>query len=185
MATPIKHLKAFIFLPLLVSLYGCPDENDCNEFMTGGIAEVPDLISIEPLQETYQKGDEIILKCSVASTNNYFGEEISLFQETGNHSALLTVGQMYGFERLFEGANELVFIKGIQGEYPNWLILSYNSTNHFYELEVKIKLNNVGEYGTISSSYIVFKGVKNCNRFRLDTSIIGGINNEIHFIVVE
>lgn len=185
MAIAIKHLKSFLFLPLFVCLYGCPDENDCNDIMTGGIAEVPGLIMIEPLQEIYQLGDEIIFKCSVPSNNIYFGEDTNLFQATQNHHALLVVGEMMDYVRLIDSGNELQFLKGMQGEYPNWVKLTYNSFTDNYELEILIKLNKLGEYGIISSNNIVFEGTKNCNRFRLDTSILGAVDGKIHFVVVE
>jgi hypothetical protein len=185
MVTPIKYLKVSLILPLLIFLYGCPDENDCNDIMTGGIAEVPGLVTIEPLQETYQKSDELILRCSVPAVNNYFGEEINLHEETQANFALLTLAQMIEYLRIFESDNELQFIKGTQGEYPNWMKMAYNPDNANYELEVIIKLNTIGEYGIRSYSKIELQGNSNCNRYRLDSSIVGAVNGEIHFTVVE
>ncbi len=153
--------------------------------MTGGIAEVSDLIMIEPLQETYQKGDELILRCSVPAVNNYFGEEINLHEETQANSALLTLAQMIEYIRIFESGNELHFIKGMQGEYPNWMKLAYNPGNANYELEIVIKLNTIGEYGIRNYSKIELQDNSNCNRYRLDSSIVGAVNKEIHFTVVE
>ena len=128
-----KLLKITGLFLLLVTLTGCPGEEDC--FDMGSTARVDDLIKIEPLQTTYNQGDFITFKTEIPAQNNYFGEPLNLFLKTNDFEASLSTS----YSNLFIG-NELTFIKGSQGNEINWFNVTYNASTSVYELEINIKL---------------------------------------------
>jgi len=157
---------------LILPLMGCPGGDDCNDL--GRVNISPDLITITPLQTVYTQGDEIIFKVSIP---NLF-DGVNLLQETGDTSALLILGA----EQLFIN-NDLIFIKGSQGNHSNWFNMPYEATTDSYELEVKIVLNKIGQYSFFTDDYIEFIG-NGCNNYEIDTNIEGmNTNNKIEFEV--
>lgn len=173
----IKHLKITILLLLSAVLTGCPGEEDCDDLQA--TASVPGLLTITPLQQNYNIGDEIIFKTTVPSSNSFFGNQINLIEATNDHSATLILTH----DDLYLG-NEIIFIKGSQDPgAPNWFNINYNSNSGNYELEIKIKLNRAGNYDMITSEYIEFQGEERCNRYRIDSSIEGNEENIIAFTV--
>jgi len=165
-------LGAFLLLTILT---GCPiDEDDCNDL--GRTIEVPNLIKIVPLQDTYQKGDVVVFKIAI---ENIF-EGINLFNETGDSVAWVILGSNQLFTQ-----NELTFIKGSQGEASNWFNMPFDGSIEKYELEIKVKLNKIGQYSFFTGDDIDFIG-NECNRYRISTNI-AGMNSErkIEFEVLE
>lgn len=90
-----KLLKITGLFLLMVTLTGCPGEEDC--FDMGSTARVDDLIKIIPLQATYNQGDVITIKSEIPAQNNYFGEPINLFEKTNDYSARLVNTSVYLF----------------------------------------------------------------------------------------
>ena len=162
----------------MTTLVGCPGEVECDDIAS--IAKKENLIKIIPLQTTYNQGDIVTLKADIPSINNYYGSEINLFGQTNDDSALLILLSNQIFN-----SNNLTFIKGSQGQFLNWLNIPYNPNTNSYELEVKIKLNTLGNYSIVTNGdYFEFQGSDKCNRFRLDTNIEGMNNLEkIEFTV--
>ncbi|PIE50498.1 MAG: hypothetical protein CSA38_02560 [Flavobacteriales bacterium] len=159
-------LGAFLIISLLQS---CPDRYKNREDIAANIAEYADLITITPLQQIYQQGDEIVLKITVDATNTYFGGEAkNLHQITGNDKARLNTS----IYTLFED-NEFEMIKGSQGESINEYYLLYNPTNGKYELEIKIILTTTGINILNAKGFIHFKGSDKYNSFFLDTNVEG------------
>jgi hypothetical protein len=173
----IKFLKILGVMILLLSLTACPGEEDCMDI--GSIARVNDLITITPLKPTYTTGETISFKLEIPSTNTFFGEQIDIFQNTGDMSALLTVS--YG--NLFDG-NSLTFVTGSQSNNNNWFNVLYNSDSNTYILELNIKLNKNGIYELNPNDNVLFQGSSKCNRYRLDTTPAGrDSENKISFTV--
>lgn len=167
-----KTLKLIGCLILLTTLTSCPwGAEDC--FDIGRTARVNNLISISPLQTVYNQGDFITFKSTVPATNDYFGEQLNLLEKTNDFEALL----LLGFDQLFTG-NELTFIKGSQSSNSNWFNVLYNPDNSNYELEVKIKLNKIGNYNFFTDDSFEFKGASECIIYRLDTNVEGMNSDE-------
>lgn len=176
----LKKIYFYSFLILLLLLCtACPGEEDC--FDLGTTSRVNDLILLTPKQTEYSQGDEVTLSLSIPANNSYFGNEINLFHETGDNSALLALG----FNQLFIG-NQLNILIGTDGnsENMNWYYAVYNENNETYELEIEIYLNRVGEYSFLTDDSLVFDGGQ-CNIFRLDTNVLWEDIGIIEFTVVE
>ena len=87
---------------------------------------------------------------------------------------------MLSSDKLFIG-NQLTFIKGFQGENSNWMEVEYNSTTNFYELEIKIKLNKIGNYSIVSIDSYEFQGDDKCNIYILGSNI-EGVNSDSNIV---
>lgn len=152
-------------LLLVVTLTGCPGEEDCYDF--GKSARINDLIIISPSSSTYNQGDTVSYKCEISSENEYFGSKINLFEKTKDFNARLYANPIF-----FEG-NSVTIKKGSLEINDGWVNEEYNPVNQKYELEIEIKLQKKGLYSMISGEYIEFQGNSECNRYRLDTNIQG------------
>jgi hypothetical protein len=157
----------------MTTLTGCPGDEDCNDL--GSSTRVNDLIILTPLQNIYNQGDIITFKIIIPANNTFFGEQLNLFELTNNKYEALFITS---YSWLFTG-NRLTFIKGSQGSEANWFTAVYNNFNESYEFEVEIKLNKTGNYTIITDDSIIFQGNSSCNRYRLDTNILGANSEDI------
>jgi len=156
------------------SIFG---EEDCNDI--GRTAVVENLITITPLKTTYQQGEEIIYSLIIPSQNNYFGNPVDIYQQTN-----LAEGWYLGSSLALFNENILTYIKGSNKDVSKgWFNVRYNPQNQLYELEIKVKLNRVGNYQIITSDNIDFLGTPRCNRYSIRTKIMGNVNNLINFTV--
>lgn len=146
----------------------------------GTSARIPDIFILEPFQDTYNRGDVVTLKGSIANISPFFAEpNVNLMETTGVQNALLISN-----DALYEG-NGLEFIKGSQGRNSNWFNMPYNPDTDRYEFEVNITLNKTGSYNFITAEMIDVNGGK-CNLYRIDTNIAGAnAEGKIVFEVVE
>lgn len=177
-----NNLKKFSNTSLVMCLFllltACPGEEDC--FDMGSSNYVPNLISLTPEQSEYSQGDLVTLSLVIPATNTYFGNELNLFQKTGDSSALLALG----FNDLFI-ENVLNIIIGSQANFNNQFYMPYNPDNDTYELNIEVTLNKVGDYSFVTSDRIEFIG-NGCDRFVLDTNVQWNfINGKIEFTVIE
>lgn len=64
-------------------LQSCPSigEEVCDDVAAS--AYIDDLITITPLKQIYNQGEEATYKITIPSENNYFGNTINLYQKTG------------------------------------------------------------------------------------------------------
>ena len=170
-----KTFQCIGLILILLTLTACPDEEPCTE--GAAFARKIDLIQIIPLQTIYNEGDIITLKTRIPAQNNFFGNQvINLFEQTNDYSARLVLSS----DKLFTG-NQLTFIKGFQGENSNWMEVEYNSTTNFYELEIKIKLNKIGNYSIVSIDRYEFQGDDKCNIYTLGSNI-EGVNSDSNIV---
>lgn len=174
-----KNISVVVAIVLTGFILGCdPPREFCDDMAT--FARVPDLIILEPLQDTYNKGDVITLKTSIANISPYFAEpNVNLLEVTGLQNALLVSNN-----RLYEG-NGLEFLTGSQGRISNWFNMPYNPETDRYEFELKMTLNRVGNYNFITAEFIDIIG-EDCNRYRIETNIAGAnADSRIEFEVLE
>jgi hypothetical protein len=175
----IKYFKIFFALLIVSVLQSCPSigEEVCDS--TEASANIPDLITIIPLKQTYSQGEEITYKLVIPSENNYFGNPVNLYQKTGVIQAWLI-----GNSALFN-QNGVTYIKGSKRDgADNWFNVAYNASNGSYELEIKVKLNTVGNYSFITAERIDFLGSDKCNKNFIYTNIQGkNANQMIEFTV--
>ena len=171
-----KFLKVFFVVLFISLLQSCPGlQEECND----SSVPVPDLITITPLKPTYNQGEEIIYKLTIPAENDYFGSSINLYEKTGVTHAWLLANSA-----LFNG-NNLTYIKGSKRDgADNWFNVIYNPANGLYELEIKIKLNKIGDYSIITAERVDFLGSPMCNRFFISTNILGkNADQRIEFTV--
>lgn len=148
----------------------------------GTFARVSDIFILEPLQDTYQKGDVVTFKGSIANMSPYFAEpNVNLFEVTGVDTAWL-IG---GATALFDD-NSIYYIKGSKREgASNWYNMPYSEIGDEYEYEVKITLNRTGAY-SFHSSYLIDIIGEGCNTYNFATNIAGAnADNRIEFQVLE
>ncbi len=169
-------MRKLILLATVILLYGCPGNDDCDDF--GSTAEVYDLVKLGPLQNQIRQGSIITLSLEFPSTNSYFGSTLNLFEQTGDNTALL----IFTGPDLFIG-NEVTFIKGFLDSNVSLFGVVYNSMTQNYELEIEIKLNKLGIYELDAIHFIEISG-RNCNRFGINTSTEGTLIEDISFEVV-
>lgn len=108
-----------------------------------------DLISITPFPENYldgdvvdySVGDTITYKIDVPAINSFFDDkEIDLYENTNENK--------FGKFKIFIGDlfynNEIIFVKGKQGNKKNLFKIPYNEITKTYEFELKIVLLKQG-----------------------------------------
>jgi len=175
----VYNLKKVINISLAFCLFllltACPGEEDC--FDMGSTTRIDDLIKLLPEQTEYNQGDVVTLSLTIPATNSYFGNELNLFQETGDELARLNLG----FNYLFID-NEVNSIIGNEAEFINRYYMPYNSENDTYELILEITLNKVGNYSFVTDDSIEFIG-NGCDRYIIDTNILWQGDAIIEFIV--
>lgn len=132
-------MKKLLLLATVLLLYGCPEENDCDDL--GRISRVDNLIRLTPVQTQYRQGDVITLSVEIPAINEYFGSTVNLLEQTGNSNARLSLSTTE-----LQIGNELMFISGYQEREINWFGLRFNNNTGMYELEIQIKLNRIGMY---------------------------------------
>ncbi len=176
LAMGTKIFSTVVAILLIGFISGCdPEKQFCDDM--GTFARVPDLIILEPLQDTYNKGDVVTLKTSIANISPYFAEpNVNLLEVTGVDNALLI-----SHDELYQG-NDLEFIKGSQGRISNWFNMPYNPNTDRYEFELIIALNRTGTYNFITGELIDING-EDCKTYNIDTNIVGA--NEDSRIVFE
>lgn len=174
--------KIVLYFFLFV-FYSCVplSEIDCNDRDHEVVK--PDLIVMSPFQQNYNAGDEINFSLVIPSKSTWFSNvQNDIFATTQDSSGRIIFST---FNSILEG-NEVTMIKGTQGEYPFWFYLPFNNLNDSYELSFKVKLNRTGNYSMLNNQTesILFQGSSECNRFMIDTDIIGNFpNNTIAFTV--
>lgn len=182
-----KIINSIGFLGILLLLCACPstENQDCDD--AGSQALVDNLITITPLKSIYQQGEEITVKCTIPSENNYFGGvTTNIFDETQDNEGIITFS-MYSQNDLFTN-NSIDYIKGAsQNGNIGFFVIPYFESSKNYEFEIKISLNRVGNYkipAITNTKKIDFQGSPYCNRFQIATGIQGYSNNgDIEFTV--
>jgi hypothetical protein len=173
----VYNLKKVINISLLFCLFllltACPSEVDC--FDMGSTTRVDDLIKLLPEQIEYNQGDVVTLSFTLPATNSYFGNELNLFQETGDDIARLRLGSFDLFTD-----NDLNFISGSQSE--NRFYIPYNSEDDTYDLILEITLNKVGNYSFVTDETIEIVG-NGCDRYIIDTNVLWQGDAIIEFTV--
>lgn len=173
-----NFVSIFILLSSLFLFTSCPSDEGCDDMASSNY--VPNLVKLLPEQEIYQVGDVLDLTLSVPSNNMYFNYELDLFAQTNDNSAKL----VFGFDNLFD-ENNVVIIKGSQGQFSNQFNMPYDSNTDSYLFEAKIELSQIGSFSLISSEFVEFIG-DGCDRFVLDTNVEWTYTNgRIEFEVLE
>jgi hypothetical protein len=170
--------KLFIYLMIAISFAAScdPPEQFCND--VGRSAFLENLYSLQPLQKTYKKGDEIIYQMKIPSVNTFFGDTVDIYGETKDEKAYV-----FGDDDLFVG-NKITFQSGNQGVHPNQFYMKY--IDGVYSLVFKIELNRPGNYVFGTEQKIHFEGKGDCNFYNIDAFIYNSQGKaEIRFEVLE
>lgn len=169
-------MKKLLLLATVLLLYGCPGEDDCDDF--GRIAEVPDLIVLNPVAQQYRQGETITMTLEFPSINNYFNRNVNLLEQTGDNTANLLFTDGFFLE-----GNQVMVLTGAQGESFNSFDMPYNAVSGNYELKVVITLNKLGIYSLNPLHNVIVQGA-GCNRFFIDTNINGTLIQDFIFEVI-
>ncbi len=183
----MKLLVLILFLIPAFIMTQC--EDDCSTLENWEEDDVVELITLTPMDTSYDQGTVLTLNIELPSTNDFFANyinnrrtQVNLFEETKDNFALITLGE----DELFVD-NTLTFIKGNQGEFLNTFILPYNSRTGMYELEVQITLDRPGAYSHEKSGKIYFgpPDPTKCNDFLLNVQFADIDWQFIEFTVTE
>jgi len=172
-----------LFAPFLIFiLYGCPGEelgfDDRYEV-------IPDLAKIEPLQETYNVGDEIIYSIVVSSKYEQFGnseEPVDVFRETGVIETMFS-GEIHRFD-----GNDITVIEGKNAILSNTSVayLTYYPEENNYRYKAKIKFTTPGVYTLyLNSMGISFPNKNEGYNYSISTNVVGITNNDGYIFTVE
>lgn len=151
----------------MATLTGCPMDED----VLGPInkeAYINDLMTITPLLTTYNQGDEIIIKIEIPATNSYFGSEVNMLAQTNNFIARFETN----FPLFY---NTILDIKGYHTESNGFkdFFLIYNPVNQIYEIELNVKLNEIGVFDYTLGYQTIKILKKDGSAFIIHTSIVG------------
>jgi hypothetical protein len=183
----MKLLVLILFLIPAFIMTQC--EDDCFTLENWEVEDVVNLISLTPLDTSYEKGTVLTLSIELPSTNDFFADyinnrrtQVNLFEETNDNFALITLGD----DELFL-ENSLTFIKGNQGEFSNSFLLPYNSRTGMYELEVQITLDRPDAYSHEKSGQIYLgpPDPTECSAFLLKVQFVDIDGQFIEFTVTE
>jgi len=171
MVIRILNITALFFMAAFADNCGCSGYDDyvppCYKIIEGN-ENASDLATIFPIQNVFEKGDTITYKISVPSTNNYFGQEIDLFEKTNDIAPIL---QFYSGSVLLQ-QNEIIYTKGSLASIGlDRFKLEYDSTNNTYELDIKVVLLRTGLYSIYTHNNVAFKKSKCEDRYVVETNI--------------
>jgi len=157
-------------------------EDDCFTVENWQEEDVVDLISLTPLETAYEQESVLTLKIDLPASNAFFGDQVNLFEETSDNSALIVLSD----DELFVD-NTLTFVKGSQGEHSNWFVMPYNSQTGTYELDMQITLDRPGAYSHKKSGtiYLGPSDPTACADFRLNTQFMNIVGQFMEFTVTE
>ena len=176
----LKNIYFLLFLSPYLLAIQCFDE-ECNTLENWELNTYAPLISISPLQESFDVGDTITLRVTVPNSNEYFGEMINLLESTGDETGLVQLISWEGKADFFLD-NNVVFRKGSQGNNPTSFVAPYNSETGNYEFEAEITLNRTGNYTMLADGSVEF-GTSDCPEYLLNMKYIGVESQSIEFVV--
>ena len=174
----------FLFNSCIFPTESPPEPKRCD----GPSARVTNLIKIIPLQTAYNQGDEVSIKFSIPASNTFFSAtQLNIFAITN----VTTSNVISGFSGNLFSENLVTQVKGFYSQgglsNPNETILamSYFQETDSYELEVKVKLNRVGNYSFLAAGQsVTFSGNQRCNNFTIITGFEGAnTEGKIEFVV--
>ncbi|MFP8487986.1 hypothetical protein ACKGJO_02715 [Gracilimonas sp. Q87] len=171
-----------ITLTLITTIIMTTCEEDCVTFQNIGEENIADIMSLIPLQGSYQQGTKLTVAINLPASNSYFSDPVNLLDATGDETALVVLD---GDDLFVE--NSLTFIKGNQGEYSHWFILPYNSQTGMYELEVQITLDKLGTYSKskYGKIYLGPSDPTACAAYLLNTQFMNIDGQYIEFTVTK
>lgn len=175
-----RMLKIAMGLVLLVLLNACPGV-DCTDSID---AYPTGLVKIEPLQSSYQLGDEITYNIIIPSTNDYFGRSLDLYNETGVQSTILGGSDIDKLK-----SNIIEVIDGEHKQINNYLTanLVYYQSENEYRYKIIVKLTSAGNYKLYAKNlevHFLKRNDKECLNYNLYTSIDGITGEFFEFDVV-
>lgn len=176
----MKTLFIIIFLLPTIIMTTCRE--DCVSVENLGEENIANIMSLTPLQASYQQGTQFTVAINLPASNNFFNEPINLFDATEDESALIVLDD----DNLFAN-NSLTFVKGSQGEFPNWFFLPYNPQTGMYELEIQITLDNLGDYSQrkFGKIYLGPSNPNACTAYRINTQFMNIEGQFVEFTVTE
>jgi hypothetical protein len=175
-----KIYQTVSFLFIIFMLWGCPILDPC--VTSGGISkEIPDIITISPLQDEYNVNDEIIINFSFSSVQDFYNETIDIYQKTHIDSQALHVSELY---KIIENNDYTVLEGGYENYKPS---VQYFPSENEYRFKIKVTLNQPGDYSLFAFAEIVFKDPDDhCVSYMIETNIEGmNDDNNIEFTVQE
>ena len=165
MVTKILKIAGVIFL--LLNLWACPFDRFCKSPQF----EIPDLISVVPVDTVYHVGDEIIYTAVIPSRIDSLN--IDIYENTGVTSTMIGVSEFYKFD-----GNVIDVIKGFTRRLDDNILaayVSYNPTDKVYEFQAKITFTRLGEYSIYPDGMrMVFTSDdSHCPGYEIKTNIRG------------
>jgi hypothetical protein len=167
--------KKIIGVTALLFLFNSCDPLGENKCTGGGGTSVLNLAKITPLETTYNQGDIIDVKLVVLNIGTF---PINLFLQTNDPSVTVSI------DPVLSNGNVITVDIGSFGQYPGLFEMPYIPERETYELELKIKLNRIGNYSFFSGVNLTFQGIDKCNIYTLNTNFEGrNSEGKIEFVV--
>ncbi len=173
-----KNVLKFAALAMLLMSFQCEEDEVLCDVAEASLFNEAGIISLTPLQETYNAGDELIIEVTLPSSNTFFGAEEDIFDTSQDQTATLSFSSL---DILSE--NTIEFIRGSQGQNLNTLILNYNQDTDAYELEATITLNRLGAYSQNKQGVIDIGESIDCIDYQLFSDIVGIDGSTLEFTV--
>lgn len=175
-----------ILLPLILTsfcfmLMGCPENlrsDECRD-QWKTVQNVPDLVRITPLNETYHIGDTMTVEISIDSQSDFFDEPVDMYQYTLAEEIMGGGLALQGDQSLFDNNNTV--LKGDLRivDISKIMFLIYYPEDHAYRFKCVFEFSEVGEYQIPNFFRIVFHGEDLCRVVNIDrTNILGISQNE-------
>ena len=180
----IKFFLRISLFCVLILLLGCPPA-DCT--FVSKEAVIPNLVKIEPLQNTYQVGDVITYSVAIPSQINDFGtshESINIFDDIAVQKVLLGGSEIHKLEN-----NSIEVLEGSTETINDILVafLHYSSIDKMYQFKAKITLTQVGNYilNGVGKINVNFDNKNSyCLDYVIETNIVGvQENGSLEFVV--
>ena len=166
MVTKIFKTTGIIFL--LLTLWACPFDRFCKSPQF----EIPDLISVVPLDTVYHVGDEIVYTAVIPSRIDSL--DIDIYEDTGVTSTMLGDSEISRFDgnyiEVFKG-----YTRRLGDENTLVAYLTYNPVDKVYEFQARIILTQPREYSISPYWMRITFNRKNskCALYDIETSIRG------------
>ncbi len=164
-----KILKIAGIVLVLLNLYGCPFFAECpppSEF------EIPDLVTIEPIDSVYHVGDEIIYTAIIPSHIDTLN--IDIYEDTRATSTLIIGSEIYRFDGNYIEVNNGL-IRRLGDGNTLTAFVTYNPTVKAYEFRARIIFTQPREYKIYTSKMFIDFRSKNskCVLYGIETNIRG------------
>ncbi len=163
-----KILKTTGIILVLLNLWACPFDKFCKSPQF----EIPDLISVVPIDTVYHVGDEIVYTAVIPSHIDSLN--IDIYENTGVTSTMLGDSEISRLDGNYIEVHK-GYTRRLGDENTLVAYLTYNPVDKVYEFQARIMFTQPGQYSIYPYwMRITFKSDdSDCPDYDIETSIRG------------